>query len=563
MTGFANHVIILPIMLPIVAAAFMLLLNERRRSLKNRISISAALGIAASAIWLLVQVENPNTPEAFVYKLANWSAPFGIVLVADRLSALMVLVTATVGAVALLYSTSRWAVLGPRYHSLFLLLLMGLSGAFLTGDLFNLYVFFEVLLAASYGLLLHSSGRRRVKAGLHYVAVNLAGSFFFLVGVGVIYALTGTLNMADLVERLATLDPDQIPLLKAGAAVLGIAFLVKSGAWPLNFWLPTTYAAAAAPVAAIFSVMTKVGVYIILRLSSLLTGTEGSFELFGASWLLFGGVGTILFATFGVLSTRHVPRIAGYATIISSGTVLAIIGSGSEAVISAALYYLVGSTLGLAALFLLADQITRRERLEAADQDVGPIFHDDYETALQSEFEGVEVGADIPLTTALLASTFFLVTVLLVGLPPLSGFMAKFGILSGLLTAWVGQNGAPLAGTQTAAWLLVTLIVLSGFTLLLALVRSGIETFWTNHEQAATMALRPAEAAAVVLLVLMAIALSLFAGPALDYTDLASSYLADPDAYVRAVLGGVELVPNDVVQIQGELGGGAEAGVMP
>src|SRR5690606_23078661 len=189
-------------------------------------------------------------------------------------------------------------------------------------------------------------------------------------------------------------------------------------------------------VASIFSVMTTVCVYIILRLSSLLTATEGSFELFGASWLLFGGVGTILFATFGVLSTRHVPRIAGYATIISSGTILAIIGSGSEAVISAALYYLVGSTLGLAALFLLADQ------------DVGPVFLDDSGTGLQSECEGVELGADIPRTAALLASTFFLVTVLLVGLPPLSGFMAKFGILSGLLAAWVGQNGAPLAGTQ-------------------------------------------------------------------------------------------------------------------
>lgn len=557
MTGFANHVIILPIVLPVVAGAIMLLLDERRRELKNRISITAALGIAVSAIWLLIQVENPNTPEAFVYKLADWAAPFGIVLVADRLSALMVLVTAIVGAVALIYSISRWAVLGPRFHSLLLLLLMGLSGAFLTGDLFNLYVFFEVLLAASYGLLLHSSGKRRVKAGLHYVAVNLAGSFFFLVGVGLIYALTGTLNMADLVERMAALPADQVPLLKAGAAVLGVAFLVKSGAWPLNFWLPTTYSAAAAPVAAIFSVMTKVGVYIILRLSSLLSATEGNFELFGASWLLFGGIGTILFATFGVLSTRHVPRIAGYATIISSGTILAIIGSSSEAVISSALYYLVGSTLGLAALFLLADQITRRERLEAAGQDVGPIFHDDYDTALLSEFEGVELGEDIPRGTALLASSFFLVTVLLVGLPPLSGFMAKFGILSSLLKAWVAPDGGPLAGTQTAAWLLVGLIVFSGFTMLLALVRSGIDTFWTNHEQAATMALRPAEATAVLMLVLLAIGLALFAGPALNYTDAASAYLADPDTYVRAVLGGVELVPGDVAQVPDALGGGA------
>ncbi|MFA5595188.1 MAG: hypothetical protein WDA15_07910, partial [Trueperaceae bacterium] len=168
---------------------------------------------------------------------------------------------------------------------------------------------------------------------------------------------------------------------------------------------------------------------------------------------------------------------------------------------------------------------------------------------------------DIPRGTALLASSFFLVTVLLVGLPPLSGFMAKFGILSSLLKAWVAPDGGPLAGTQTAAWLLVGLIVFSGFTMLLALVRSGIDTFWTNHEQAATMALRPAEATAVLMLVLLAIGLALFAGPALNYTDAASAYLADPDTYVRAVLGGVELVPGDVAQVPDAHGG--DAGELP
>lgn len=549
MNGLQNHVIILPIVLPIIMAAIMLLLDERMRDLKNRLSIAATAVVALSAVWLLVQVENPETPQAFVYQLSNWSAPFGIVLVADRLSALMVLVTAVLGMVALIYAVSRWAVLGPRFHSLFLLLIMGLCGAFLTGDLFNLYVFFEVLLAASYGLLLHSSGKRRVKAGLQYVAINLVGSILFLVGVSFIYALTGTLNMADLLQRLASLPPDQIPFLKTGAAVLGVAFLVKSGAWPLNFWLPTTYSAAAAPVAAIFSVMTKVGVYIIMRLTNLLSATDGSFELFGASWLLFGGIGTILFAAFGILSTRHVPRIAGYATIVSSGTVLAILGSGSEAVISAALYYIVGSTLGLGALFLLADQITRRERLEALSEDVGPVFSDDYETALRSEFEGVELGEDMPRGTALLAGSYFLVVVLLVGLPPLSGFIAKFGILSGLLAAWVAPDWAPQAGTQTAAWLLVALIVFAGFTTLLALVRSGIDVFWVHHEQAAAMALRPAEGLAVIMLVLMAAGLAIFAGPALAYTDAAAAYLADPNIYVRAVLGGVELVPPSVADL--------------
>jgi len=548
--GLAQHVIILPVLLPLIAGAAMLLLDERRRTIKTRISIGASLAIAASAVWLLAQVEDPLTPQAFVYHLADWTAPFGIVLVADRLSALMVLVTALLGAAGLTYSLSRWALLGPRFHSLYLFLLMGLCGAFLTGDLFNLYVFFEVLLASSYGLLLHASGKRRVKAGLHYVAVNLVASLFILIGVAFVYALTGTLNMADLAVRLGDLPVEQVPLLKAGAAVMGVAFLAKAGAWPLNFWLPTTYSAAAAPVAAIFAIMTKVGVYVLLRLATLMTATEGSFELFGASWLLYGGIATIVFGASGVLSTRHLPRIAGYVTIVSSGTVLAVIGSGSEAVISAALYYLVGSTLGLGALFLLADQVTRGERLEAAAQDVGPVFSDDYETSLRNEFEGIELAEELPAGTALIAGTYLLVTVLLVGLPPISGFIAKFGILSGLLDAWIDTGPTPMAGTQTAAWFLVGLIIVSGLTTLLALIRTGIDVFWVRHEQASTMALRPSEAAAVLMLVLLAVGLSVFAGPAIGYTDATSAYLADPDVYIRAVLGGVELNPGDVAGLK-------------
>lgn len=533
MTGLATHLITLPVLLPLVASAVMLLLDERRRRLKNRVSLTAALLVLVSSVLLLYQVEVSGV---VVYQLGDWRAPFGIVLVADRLSALMVLLTAVLGAASLVFSFARWAALGPRFHSLLLLLVMGLSGAFLTGDLFNLYVFFEVLLAASYGLLLHTSGKRRVRAGLHYVAVNLAGSVLFLVGVGLIYALTGSLNMADIATQFAAASAGEGPLLKAGAAVLGVAFLVKAGVWPLNFWLPTTYAAAVAPVAALFSIMTKVGVYIVLRLVSLLAGA-GNFEGFGASWLLYSGIITLLIASFGILSTRHLPRIAGYATILSSGTVLAVLGSGSPLVISAALYYLVASTLGVAALYLLADQIALKERLEAASHDVGPVFSDDYETAITSEFEGVEIGEAIPRGTAVLASSFLLVTVLLVGLPPLSGFLGKFGILTGVLDEWVLPSGAPLAGTRVAAWLLLAAVVFSGFMTLVALLRSGIDTFWTHHEQASAMTLRPAEATAVVLLVLFSVGLALFAGPALEYAGQVGAYLAEPSAYIEAVLG--------------------------
>ena len=552
MTSLLDHLITLPILLPLATGALLLLFDDRQRVTKAVVNFTATLLLVVVGVLLVMQASEQGADAAPVasYAIGNWPIPFGIVLVADRLSAMMVLLTAILGICTLVYSLARWHTAGPSFHSLFQFLLMGLGGAFLTGDIFNLFVFFEVMLAASYGLALHGVGVARVKAGLHYIAVNLAASFLFLIGAALIYGVTGTLNMADLAAKVAAIPELDRGLLEAGAAILGIAFLIKAGMWPLGFWLPTTYSAAAAPVAAIFAIMTKVGVYVLLRLATLMTATEGSFELFGASWLLYGGIATIVFGAFGVLSTRHLPRIAGYVTIVSSGTVLAVIGSGSEAVISAALYYLVGSTLGLGALFLLADQVARGERLEAAAQDVGPVFSDDYETSLRNEFEGIELAEELPAGTALIAGTYLLVTVLLVGLPPISGFIAKFGILSGLLDAWIDTGPTPMAGTQTAAWFLVGLIIVSGLTTLLALIRTGIDVFWVRHEQASTMALRPSEAAAVLMLVLLAVGLSVFAGPAIGYTDATSAYLADPDVYIRAVLGGVELNPGDVAGLK-------------
>src|SRR5690606_8419008 len=188
--------------------------------------------------------------------------------------ALMLVLTSVRALAALIFSFARWDRAGPHFHTLFQLLMMGLNGAFLTGDLFNLFVFFEVLLAASYGLVLFGSGAPRVKAGLHYIAINLAASALFLIGVSLIYGVTGPLNMADLALRIPAVPEQDRMLLEAGAGILGVAFLVKAGMWPLGFWLPSAYKVAAAPVAAIFAILSKVGVYIVLRLSLLLFGAE-------------------------------------------------------------------------------------------------------------------------------------------------------------------------------------------------------------------------------------------------------------------------------------------------
>ncbi len=243
MTGFAAHLPILPVAIPLVAGAAMLLVRDTQRPLRllfSAVSLLAQLWVAFSLLGYVVG----ESPQAWsnsvgVYLLGDWPAPFGIVAVVDRLTVIMLLLTAILGTASWLYATARWDRVGVHFHALFQFQLMGLNGAFLTGDLFNLFVFFEVLLVASYGLLLHGSGRHRVTAGLHYIAINLVASFLLLIALAIIYGLTGTLNMADLAARAGDLGSADRQLFETGASLLGIAFLIKAAAWPLNFWLPS------------------------------------------------------------------------------------------------------------------------------------------------------------------------------------------------------------------------------------------------------------------------------------------------------------------------------------
>lgn len=242
--GLMPHLLVAPILLPMLTAAAQLLLGEGRRPAKLLMGrVSALLGLAVS-VMLLVWVEEFGV---VAYLPGNWRAPFGIALAVDRLSAAMLVLTWTLGTCALSFASARWHRAGVHFHPMFQLQLMGLSGAFLTADVFNLFVFFEILLAASYGLLLHGSGKPRVRAGVHYVAVNLAASSLFLIGVSMIYGVTGTLNMAELSARLSGEAVPNRHLIDAGAAILAVAFMAKAAAWPLNFWLVPAYASATPP----------------------------------------------------------------------------------------------------------------------------------------------------------------------------------------------------------------------------------------------------------------------------------------------------------------------------
>jgi multicomponent K+:H+ antiporter subunit D len=522
-----DHLPIAPILLPLVAGVAMLLLGERRRPLKVALNLASTLGLVALA-WLLL--ERAAAGAVDVYRLGDWPAPFGIVLVADRLAALMLLVTALLASAALPFALARWHSAGVHFHPLFQFLLMGLNGAFLTGDLFNLFVFFEVLLVASYGLALHGSGRTRVQAGLHYIAVNLAASALFLLGVSLLYGVTGTLNMADLATRIPLVAPAERPLLEAGAALLGIAFLVKAACWPLGFWLPSTYAAASAPVAALFAVMSKVGIYAIVRLWPLLFGAgSGASALFGADWLLWGGVATVAYGTLGVLASQDLARLAGYSVLVSSGTLLAVTATADANALGAALYYLATSTFALGAFFLLVELA---ERGRHAGADILAVTRE----AFGEADEGLpppdeEVGVAIPATMAMLGLAFLACALLIAGLPPLSGFVGKFALLDALFD----PHGYAAGGIVPAAWLLLALLLVSSLAALIALTRAGLRTFWIPLGRSVPR-VRIIEMAPVALLLLLCVALTVQAGPALRYLRATAQALHAPQAYIGGVL---------------------------
>ena len=537
-----SHLIVAPILLPLFTAACMLLLGEKHRPLKARINLCSTLIGLCISIALLLWTQQQSSPASIgVYLPSNWQVPFGIVLVADRLSALMLVLTGVIASCALLFAMARWDRAGSSFHALFQIQLMGLYGAFLTADLFNLFVFFEVLLAASYGLMLHGSGKARVSAGLHYIAINLLASSLFLIGAALIYGVTGTLNMADLAFKIPLVPEADRGLLHAGAAILAIAFLAKAGMWPLNFWLVPAYSAASAPVAALFAIMTKVGIYTVLRLWTLLfSGQAGASAYFGSDWLIYGGMATIVCAAIAILAAQRLERMASLSILVSAGILLSAVGFAQPNLISAALFYLVSSTLALSALFLLAELIERSrsssESLIEEDAEALPTLVEPPPRGSNLDDEQkVVVGQIIPWAMAFLGLSFIACALLIIGMPPLSGFIGKLSLLNALLNpAGLGTDiNAPIS---TAAWCLFTLLILSGLASLIAFSRMGIQRFWTPLERPSPI-LRRLECVPIVLLLGLCIALTLKAEPLLRYTQAAADTLNNPERYVMAVMG--------------------------
>lgn len=509
------HAPVLTVLLPLFTAVGLLLLGDpagvpgggHGDSLlrwRRRLAMGSMLLGAFMAVQLVLHA---GAGELLVYQLGEWPAPFGIVLVVDRLSALMVLLTYAVAAPALWYATGGWDTRGRYFHALFQFQLMGLCGAFLTGDLFNLFVFFEVLLIASYVLLVHGQGRERFRMGVHYVVLNLAASGLFLIGLAMVYGVTGTLNMADVGLRVSQLSGDTALIARSAALVLLVVFGLKAALVPLYFWLPGTYASASAPVAALFAIMTKVGVYSIIRVHWGIFGVgAGEASMAVQDWLLPLALTSSVLGVLGALAAHSMGRLVAYLTVSSVGTILASVGLFTPETLSAALYYTLHSTIVIAGLFLLVE-LMASQRGDACDK-LRPAV------ALR---EPVLLGLMMIFGAASAA-----------GLPPLPGFLGKLMVLD-------SSSGLP---AQAWVW---TVILTVGFFTIIGLARAGVIVFW--HVQPAedgsggSSGSSPKLLMATWVFMLLTVAMAVLASPVKRYTDAAAAQLSDPATYVRAVLG--------------------------
>jgi multicomponent K+:H+ antiporter subunit D len=492
-----SHWIIAPVALPALIAALMVIALRGQLGLQRIASLATILGLNAIAVALLWSA-TVHGPEA--YFLGDWPAPFGIVLVLDRLSALMVALLALLALITTLYAIgSGWDRKGAHFHPLLMFLLMGIGGAFLTGDAFNLFVFFEVLLIASYGLMIHGGGEARTRAGIQYIAFNLVGSSLFLFALALIYGVTGTLNMADLAAKLPTLPEGDTALLRVAAVMLILVFAIKGALVPLQFWLPGTYANAPGVVAAMFAVMTKIGAYATLRFGTLVFP-----ETLPATGPLLhdliqpAALVTLLLGAIGVLGASTLPRLAAFAAISSMGIAFLAISAFTPRTTAAALYYILHSTIATAALFLVADLVTRR-RTHARLTYTSPAI----------------------AQTGLIAALYMAAAVAIAGMPPLSGFIGKLLVLDAFL------DQAPLI------W---SVVLVSSFLMILGLARAGSLIFWKAEPQDPLPAPvhEPLAFATTLAMLAVLVALTVLAGPVTDWLAKTAEILHAPDAYVAA-----------------------------
>lgn len=490
--------LILPLLIPLFTA-LACILASRSRVAQRWLSVAGSGALLAASLWLLREVDASGIQAV---QLGGWAAPFGITLVADLLSAMMVAVT---GFVALCVGVFGLSDVDPArerhgFHPLYHLLLMGVCGAFLTGDLFNLFVWFEVMLMASFVLLGLGGERPQIEAAVKYLTLNFIASGLFLTALGILYGKFGTLNMADLAVQLRD-QPAGVGL--SSAMLLFVAFGIKAGVFPLFFWLPASYHTPPFAVSAIFAgLLTKVGVYALLRVFTLLftsdTATTHSL-IIGVSLL------TMITGVLGAAAQMEIRRVLSFHIISQIGYMTLGLGLFTTAAIAASIFYIIHHIIVKTNLFLIGGAISRiRGTTEL--KPLGGLYR------------------DYPW----LALLFIIPAMSLAGLPPLSGFFAKFALIK--------------AALEIPSYVPVAVALLVGLLTLFSMTKIWAEAFWkAPPEEAAPSPARPAPAlmlAPIVVMALVTVGIGLFPSVLFRLATEAALQLMNPAAYVEAVLRG-------------------------
>ncbi|WP_406067298.1 Na+/H+ antiporter subunit D [Micromonospora sp. NBC_01638] len=494
----------LPVVVPLLGAALTLLLIGKPR-LQRAISVLCLSGTLTVAVLLLVQAYRHGP---VVVAVGGWPAPVGIVLVADQLAALMLVVSSAVTLCVLLYSIGQGrsemseATPVAIFHPTYLVLTAGVTNAFLAGDLFNLFVGFEILLAASFVLITLGGTKTRIRTGSTYVLVSILSSMIFLAAVGLVYAATGTLNLAQLAGRLDDL-PDDVRL--ALELMLLLAFAIKAAVFPLSAWLPDSYPTAPAPVTAVFAgLLTKVGVYAIIRTETLLF-PGGRVDVL---LMVVAGL-TMVIGILGAVAQSDLKRLLSFTLVSHIGYMIFGVALSTAAGLSGAIFYVVHHITIQTTLFLVAGLVEER----AGSTDLRRI-------------------GGLARMAPLLGVLFFVPVMNLAGVPPFSGFLGKLGLLqAGVAT------GRPLPGVLVAAGTLTSLLTLYVAS------RVWNIAFWRAPRLATSqpaVRLPKLMVGATVALVALGLALTVLAGPLFDVTADAAADLRLRTPYVRAVL------PDDV-----------------
>jgi multicomponent Na+:H+ antiporter subunit D len=492
------NLLALPILVPLGTAAIMLLAPKRVLA-QRWIGLAGSIGLLASGVALFSHV---NAGGIQALQVSGWPAPFGITLVADLLAALLVV---AVGIVAVAVSGAAFSGVDPRreavgYHPLIQILLMGVSGAFLTGDFFNLYVFFEVMLVASFVLMGLHRNQAQLVAAFKYVTINLIASSIFLTALGLLYGTAGTLNMADLARVWPSVRATGMDTVLAVLFV--IAFSIKAGLFPLFFWLPASYHTPPAAVGALFAgLLTKVGVYALIRIFTLLF-QDGPASL--VMLLLTMSALTMVIGLIAAQSERDFRRILSFNLVGHIGYTTASLAVLSTGALAGAIFYVLHHIVVITNLFLVSGVLLRLRRTT----DIGSLGG---------------MYAQQPVFAALAMVPIFS----LAGVPPFSGFLGKLAILEGTFAAgayWVGG-----------------LVLAVGLLTLLSMGRAWADAFWMPAPADKNDLATPGRPLLIAIAGLSAVTLAITvgAGPLFDVTSRAAEQLLHRDEYIRTVLGGV------------------------